>query len=769
MPRARKRHEPDDDQVDVGTQIHPNPGLSSPSVYTFSTEMQIDVTSMSTTSFNLNTLNQLQLDRPQYPSTSYSGTSSTATLTSTAISTAPYSTAMPPVRTSHGKKRDASYIPRPPNAFILFRSSFIRSQRVPGNVEGNHSTLSKIIGKCWKALSREERERWEREAVIAQAEHRKKYPDWRFRPGANAAAAAKLKIQAKESAGSPVRRKKLAHVRGKDKCKSGDDDDDENDDGEYQESGMKDGVMVTARERGKARAKNNAKAAAMNRRKDRGKYATREKGRSKEKGKEKGQSPEEDEERLAKIAELLVEGVKGHDLETAIEEWEESRKRKRKRIDGALGGRDEGESSRWRRRTVDPVEEDDGEMDELDPELEPELDVDVDVEAELEFENTKDSRGWRDSNSPSSSNFSTAVYEPSTEFSKIPLTHMFKRERTDSELAAFSTGEALGNAGSNNGSAAGSTGDEDCQDPWWTTTAAAFEADTTGLGYDPVHTVSFGQGFHIDNGGNDDQDESSIPGKDAINWTRTEGGLVTAIVDPFFNANGEICAIGMGDVNEKHQDCPEIPSISPISSVPAPPPVSASCPGGLGPCSCPMASLPLSSLSPMSSMSPLSALPCSSSSSLSPATAAANSQTATNPATSAETAENALEAQQVSPLLYSRPRVANTQQPHYPTTYSQPHSRSQLHHPHSHHRHHHHTRSFSSLADWDGAASAGQHPLHSSFPHVPAVQGQGQIPISLHNLNQGVNETKHNVYGLDESAYNLRYYGAPSDWQSSYR
>lgn len=50
------------------------------------------------------------------------------------------------VRT-HSKKRDASYIPRPPNAFILFRSSFIKSQQVPGKVEGNHSTLSKIIGE----------------------------------------------------------------------------------------------------------------------------------------------------------------------------------------------------------------------------------------------------------------------------------------------------------------------------------------------------------------------------------------------------------------------------------------------------------------------------------------------------------------------------------------------------------------------------------------------------------------------------------------------
>jgi len=59
-----------------------------------------------------------------------------------------------PERTSHSKKRDASYIPRPPNAFILFRSSFIRSQQVPEKVEGNHSTLSKIIGASHSRLDR---------------------------------------------------------------------------------------------------------------------------------------------------------------------------------------------------------------------------------------------------------------------------------------------------------------------------------------------------------------------------------------------------------------------------------------------------------------------------------------------------------------------------------------------------------------------------------------------------------------------------------------
>ncbi|KAH9960545.1 high mobility group box domain-containing protein, partial [Lactifluus volemus] len=74
------------------------------------------------------------------------------------------------------------HIPRPPNAFILFRSSFIKSESVPGNIEGNHSTLSKIIGIVWKTLPPAERELWEKRAIQAQAEHRARYPDWRFRP-----------------------------------------------------------------------------------------------------------------------------------------------------------------------------------------------------------------------------------------------------------------------------------------------------------------------------------------------------------------------------------------------------------------------------------------------------------------------------------------------------------------------------------------------------------------------------------------------------------
>ncbi|KAJ3535749.1 hypothetical protein NM688_g6932 [Phlebia brevispora] len=88
-------------------------------------------------------------------------------------------------RTSHTKKKDANHIPRPPNAFILFRSSFIKAQHIPEKIEGNHSALSKIIGKYWRTLPPQEKEKWEAKAIVALAEHRKKYPDWRFRPGAN--------------------------------------------------------------------------------------------------------------------------------------------------------------------------------------------------------------------------------------------------------------------------------------------------------------------------------------------------------------------------------------------------------------------------------------------------------------------------------------------------------------------------------------------------------------------------------------------------------
>ncbi|KAJ3486323.1 hypothetical protein NLJ89_g11821 [Agrocybe chaxingu] len=179
---------------------------------------------------------------------------------------------------NHSKRRDPSYIPRPPNAFILFRSAFIREQNVPGKVEGNHSKLSKIIGLCWKQLPPEEREKWEARAVVAQAEHRAQYPDWRFRPGANALAKLNKSNNANTSSvdgasgstqgggsGSSRRRNSVRQTRTKEKGQghaegaSGDGDEEVDADGEGEVDGD-DYAPPSVKGKGKAKDKGKSKA-----------------------------------------------------------------------------------------------------------------------------------------------------------------------------------------------------------------------------------------------------------------------------------------------------------------------------------------------------------------------------------------------------------------------------------------------------------------------------------------------------------------------------
>lgn len=101
----------------------------------------------------------LEINPPSFaPSSALTATDDGSPNPSASVSSSPPASPMTPVefipetsliRTQsrpHGKRRDPSYIPRPPNAFILFRSAFIRDQNIPGKVEGNHSKLSKIIG-----------------------------------------------------------------------------------------------------------------------------------------------------------------------------------------------------------------------------------------------------------------------------------------------------------------------------------------------------------------------------------------------------------------------------------------------------------------------------------------------------------------------------------------------------------------------------------------------------------------------------------------------
>ncbi|KAK1234493.1 hypothetical protein PQX77_002294 [Marasmius sp. AFHP31] len=87
-----------------------------------------------------------------------------------------------PRRPAHFKKKLENHIPSPPNAFILFRSSFLKNQRISTETENNHSTLSKIIGLTWQNLPDDERQVWHSKAKQALDDFKRKFPQYAFRP-----------------------------------------------------------------------------------------------------------------------------------------------------------------------------------------------------------------------------------------------------------------------------------------------------------------------------------------------------------------------------------------------------------------------------------------------------------------------------------------------------------------------------------------------------------------------------------------------------------
>ncbi|KAL1741548.1 hypothetical protein HDZ31DRAFT_45193 [Schizophyllum fasciatum] len=83
---------------------------------------------------------------------------------------------------SHQRKRSVNHIPRPPNAFIIFRSSFIKAHKVSKAIENSHANLSKIVAVAWKQLPPAERTYWYGRAADATKEHHLRFPDYQFQP-----------------------------------------------------------------------------------------------------------------------------------------------------------------------------------------------------------------------------------------------------------------------------------------------------------------------------------------------------------------------------------------------------------------------------------------------------------------------------------------------------------------------------------------------------------------------------------------------------------
>lgn len=120
-------------------------------------------------------------------------------------------------KVGHGRKKPENHIPRPPNAFILFRSSFIKQQHVTAAVETNHSTLSKIIGMTWQQLPPDERNIWHAKAKAVLDDHRRRFPAYAFKPAPADKLAASAAMGAPKPKPAPkAEKRKLKEIEPKD-------------------------------------------------------------------------------------------------------------------------------------------------------------------------------------------------------------------------------------------------------------------------------------------------------------------------------------------------------------------------------------------------------------------------------------------------------------------------------------------------------------------------------------------------------------------------
>ncbi|KAK0210078.1 high mobility group box domain-containing protein, partial [Desarmillaria ectypa] len=72
-------------------------------------------------------------------------------------------------------------VPRPPNAFMLFRSDYWRENKDTIH-ERDHREISRICGELWRALPPAEKQVYTVKASRAKEDHLAKYPDYKFAP-----------------------------------------------------------------------------------------------------------------------------------------------------------------------------------------------------------------------------------------------------------------------------------------------------------------------------------------------------------------------------------------------------------------------------------------------------------------------------------------------------------------------------------------------------------------------------------------------------------
>ncbi|KAG6857652.1 hypothetical protein H0H87_010221 [Tephrocybe sp. NHM501043] len=78
--------------------------------------------------------------------------------------------------------RSGNRVPRPRNAFMIFRSEFAAKTKISKSVEHDHRHISRIVGHCWNNLNDDQKQIYRDKARDEKREHSIKYPDYRFTP-----------------------------------------------------------------------------------------------------------------------------------------------------------------------------------------------------------------------------------------------------------------------------------------------------------------------------------------------------------------------------------------------------------------------------------------------------------------------------------------------------------------------------------------------------------------------------------------------------------
>ncbi|KAH6905283.1 hypothetical protein BKA70DRAFT_1565258 [Coprinopsis sp. MPI-PUGE-AT-0042] len=108
---------------------------------------------------------------------------------SSSASTPPSSPSPPPSQSRKRKpKKIRTTIPRPPNAFILFRSDFWAHEKQKIDpIERNHRGISRIAGHCWRNLDAISKQYYHERAFQLRELHRQQYPEYKFKPASKKA------------------------------------------------------------------------------------------------------------------------------------------------------------------------------------------------------------------------------------------------------------------------------------------------------------------------------------------------------------------------------------------------------------------------------------------------------------------------------------------------------------------------------------------------------------------------------------------------------